>query len=188
MKREHGDAWGGLRPQSVPASIPRGDVPCRAVLSRAELFWRDSDRLLRPFSSAGAAGADVTAAEANQEANRSVGWVLPLSLPPCLLPSHHPEGRKHLGRVGVRQRRKKERMRGWGPSDMPERRDFGPGEPINSSLQWFCERPGGQQGSLWMGRKSGRTWELFHFLPTGALEWPKMHIFFRLCSQKGVNV
>lgn len=66
-----------IRLLSAPASIPRGDVP-----SRAELFWRDSDRLLRPFSSAGAAGADVTAAEAHREANGSAEWVLPLSLAP----------------------------------------------------------------------------------------------------------
>lgn len=58
-------------------------VPCRAVSSLAELFWRDSVRLLRPFSSAGAAGADVTAAEAHQEANRSAGCVHPPS-PPSL--------------------------------------------------------------------------------------------------------
>lgn len=41
---------------SIPGVM---SVPCRA-----ELFWSESDRLLGPFSAAGAAGADVTAAEA----------------------------------------------------------------------------------------------------------------------------
>lgn len=68
-------------------------VPCRA-----ELFWSDSDRLHGPFSSAGAAGADVTAAEAHRGANRSAGRRGP------------PEGRK-ASSIGVRERRK-ERMRG----------------------------------------------------------------------------
>lgn len=36
-------------------------VPCRA-----ELFWSESDRLLGPFSAAGAVGPDVTAAEARR--------------------------------------------------------------------------------------------------------------------------
>ncbi|TNN89266.1 hypothetical protein EYF80_000554 [Liparis tanakae] len=37
----------------------------RAVPSRAELFWSESDRLRGPCSAAGAAGCDVTAAEAH---------------------------------------------------------------------------------------------------------------------------
>lgn len=46
---------------SAPVSIP-GDA-VRAVPCRAELFWSESDRLPCPFSAAGAAGSDVTAAE-----------------------------------------------------------------------------------------------------------------------------
>lgn len=46
---------------SAPVSIP-GDA-VRVVPCRAELFWRESDRLPCPFSAAGAAGSDVTAAE-----------------------------------------------------------------------------------------------------------------------------
>lgn len=37
-----------------------------SVPRRAELFWSESDRLLGPFSAAGAAGPDVTAAKAHR--------------------------------------------------------------------------------------------------------------------------
>lgn len=56
-------------PLAVPSSVyPRYfsipgmmSVPCRA-----ELFWSGSDRLLGPFSAAGAAGPDVTTAVAQR--------------------------------------------------------------------------------------------------------------------------
>lgn len=56
---------GELCPLSQQASIliPAGGCPCRAVPCRA-VFWSESDRLLAPFSAAGAAGSDVTTAEA----------------------------------------------------------------------------------------------------------------------------
>lgn len=106
------------------------------------------------------------------------------SLPPSLPPSHHPEGRKHLGRIGARQRRMEEDERRLTRcmKMSPERRDLVPGETINSSLQWLCEGAAGQQGSLWMGRNSGRktkprTLSLFFLLllPTGALAFPDVH-------------
>lgn len=43
-------------PVSIPEDVDRA-VPCRAV------FWSESDRLPCPFSAAGVAGPDVTAAE-----------------------------------------------------------------------------------------------------------------------------
>lgn len=57
--------WSSLTvPSSLyPCSLFPGmmSVPCRA-----ELFWSESDRLLGPFSAAGAARPDVTAAEAHR--------------------------------------------------------------------------------------------------------------------------
>lgn len=68
-------------------------VPCRA-----ELFWSESDRLLGPFSAAGAAGPDVTAAEAQQG-------------PIGAQEEEAPRGRK-ASSIGVQARRRKERRRG----------------------------------------------------------------------------
>lgn len=72
-------------------------VPCRA-----ELFWSESDRLLGPFSAAGAAGPDVTAAEAHREPMRAQE-------------EEAPRERK-ASSIGVRARRREER--GGEASDM----------------------------------------------------------------------
>lgn len=56
-------AGGGSPSLSRQASIPAISLFPRWCPCWAELFWSGSDRLLGPFSAAGAAGPDVTAAE-----------------------------------------------------------------------------------------------------------------------------
>lgn len=96
---------------------------------RAELFWSGSDRLLGPFSAAGAAGPDVTAAEADRE-------------PIEEQEEEAPEAESILNRCT----RKKEKGEDQGSltcyvKKSLERRDLGSVETINSSLQWLPEGP-----------------------------------------------
>lgn len=90
-------------------------VPCRA-----ELFWSESDRLPCPFSAAGAAGSDVTAAETQ----RGPMGAEEEEAPPSIL--HR-----------CTREKEEEEESTWQMS--PERRNLVPGETINSSLQWLRE-------------------------------------------------
>ena len=98
-----------LRPVRSPLQLPQASIPVRSLFPgtmsvprRAELFWSESDRLLGPFSAAGAAGPDVTAAEAHRE-------------PMGAQEEEAPRERK-ASSIGVRARRREER--GGEASDM----------------------------------------------------------------------
>lgn len=85
-----------VKPLFLLFSYSRDGV--RAVPCRVELFWSGSDRLLGPFSAAGAAGPDVTTAAADQE--------------PIGGQEEEAPRRRKASSIGVQGRRRKERSRG----------------------------------------------------------------------------
>lgn len=103
------DAEACLLCAAAPSPSRQASIPVRSLFPgmmsvpcRAELFWSESDRLLGPFSAAGAAGPDVTAAEAHREPMRAQE-------------EEAPRERK-ASSIGVRARRREER--GGEASDM----------------------------------------------------------------------
>lgn len=104
-------------------------VPCRA-----ELFWSESDRLLGPFSAAGAAGPDVTAAVAERGPIRAQE-------------EEAPGAESILHRcISEEKKGEEERRLTWYMKMSPERRDLVPVETINSSLQWPSGGSPGPEG------------------------------------------